>query len=71
MFARSRFTAAENLGAMDIPCGQILQRSTTRVFVLDMGLAWNGPVGSVGCRRRTWILNFSSALRTYSSAQSG
>jgi hypothetical protein len=33
--AGTRFTPAEDLGAMDIPRGQILQRSTTRVFVLD------------------------------------
>jgi len=32
-----RFTAAEDLSAMDIPRGQILQRSAALVFVLDTG----------------------------------
>src|SRR5258707_14115554 len=35
--AGARFTAAEDLGAMDIPRGQVLERATTCVFVFNTG----------------------------------
>jgi len=34
---RACFTAAEDLGAMDIPRGQVLERATTCVFVFNTG----------------------------------
>jgi hypothetical protein len=41
--ACARFTATEDLGTMHIPRGQVLQRSTARVFVLDTGRSkWAG-----------------------------
>jgi hypothetical protein len=47
----ARFAAAEGLGAMDVPRCQILQRSTTLVFVFDTGRL-ERTVGNVECRRR-------------------
>src|SRR5260221_13075153 len=35
--AAARFTAAEHLGAMDIPRAQVLERATTCVFVFNTG----------------------------------
>jgi hypothetical protein len=56
---------------MDVPGRQVLQDASTRVFVLDahgmMGSDWHARMAPA----TDLNAGFSSALSTYSSAQSG
>ena len=55
---------AKDLGAVDIPSGQVLQRAAAGVFDSVRGGRW-GPAGSEECRRmRAWMEVFSSAETT-------
>jgi hypothetical protein len=64
------FAAAEHLGAVDVPGGQVGEPPRKYSASTRSGLRGAGPV--VGClRMRAWMEVFSSAEITYSSGRSG
>jgi hypothetical protein len=69
--AGARLSAAKDHRPMDIPCSQVLDGSFPLVLVFDArGLVragWQRGMKSAP----SWMLVFSSALSTYSSAHSG
>jgi hypothetical protein len=66
-----RFAAAKELGAMDIPGGQIGQRAPLRSYSCSTRVFRPSSAGRVGLgRRRAWMEVFSSAEITYSSSPS-
>src|SRR5512132_4482569 len=68
--ARGGLHAAEQVGVVDIPGGQVRQRSTAVVFVLHAHTARRACWPVAWQRQRAWTWVFSSAESTYSSSPS-